>query len=120
MGAPAVTGVEVLANHFVSRPDSSSVEGRRRLPIRTKEIPVHLASRQRLSSDGDAGVRSELPSGGRPGARRSADEEVGSMKCRALMWGMVTVALAILAFFAVLCLIPLWIQVYIARFAGGG
>ena len=33
---------------------------------------------------------------------------------------VVTVALAILAFFAVLCLIPLWIQVYIARFAGSG
>ncbi len=31
----------------------------------------------------------------------------------------VTVALAVLAFFAVLCLIPLWIQVYLARFAGG-
>jgi len=33
---------------------------------------------------------------------------------------VVTIALAVLAFFAVLCLIPLWIQVYIARFAGGG
>jgi hypothetical protein len=33
---------------------------------------------------------------------------------------VVTVALAVLAFFAVLCLIPLWIQVYIARFSGGG
>jgi eukaryotic-like serine/threonine-protein kinase len=32
---------------------------------------------------------------------------------------VVTVALAVLAFFAVLCLIPLWIQVYIARFSGG-
>jgi eukaryotic-like serine/threonine-protein kinase len=32
---------------------------------------------------------------------------------------VVTIALAVLAFFAVLCLIPLWIQVYIARFAGG-
>jgi serine/threonine protein kinase len=32
---------------------------------------------------------------------------------------VVTIALAILAFFAVLCLIPLWIQVYVARFAGG-
>jgi serine/threonine-protein kinase len=32
---------------------------------------------------------------------------------------VVTIALAILAFFAVLCLIPLWIQVYIVRFAGG-
>jgi len=31
----------------------------------------------------------------------------------------VTIALAVLAFFAVLCLIPLWVQVYIARFAGG-
>jgi len=31
----------------------------------------------------------------------------------------VTIALAVLAFFAVLCLIPLWIQVYLARFAGG-
>jgi serine/threonine-protein kinase len=30
-----------------------------------------------------------------------------------------TIALAVLAFFAVLCLIPLWIQVYLARFAGG-
>ncbi|MBA3872677.1 MAG: serine/threonine protein kinase [Anaerolineae bacterium] len=30
----------------------------------------------------------------------------------------VTIALAVLAFFAVLCLIPLWIQVYLARFAG--
>ena len=28
-------------------------------------------------------------------------------------------ALAVLAFFAVLCLIPLWIQVYLSRFAGG-
>jgi eukaryotic-like serine/threonine-protein kinase len=33
---------------------------------------------------------------------------------------VVTIALAVLAFFAVLCLIPLWIQVYIARFAAGG
>lgn len=33
---------------------------------------------------------------------------------------MVTIALAVLAFFAVLCLIPLWIQVYVVRFAGGG
>jgi len=33
---------------------------------------------------------------------------------------VVTIALAVLAFFAVLCLIPLWIQVYISRFAGGG
>lgn len=32
---------------------------------------------------------------------------------------IVTIALAVLAFFAVLCLIPLWIQVYLARFAGG-
>ncbi len=32
---------------------------------------------------------------------------------------VVTIALAVLAFFAVLCLIPLWIQVYLARFAGG-
>lgn len=31
----------------------------------------------------------------------------------------VTIALAVLAFFAVLCLIPLWIQVYLSRFAGG-
>jgi eukaryotic-like serine/threonine-protein kinase len=31
---------------------------------------------------------------------------------------MVTIALAVLAFFAVLCLIPLWIQVYLSRFAG--
>ncbi len=31
----------------------------------------------------------------------------------------VTIALAVLAFFAVLCLIPLWIQVYVARFAAG-
>lgn len=31
----------------------------------------------------------------------------------------VTIALAVLAFFAVLCLIPLWIQVYVARFASG-
>ena len=32
---------------------------------------------------------------------------------------VVTIALAVLAFFAVLCLIPLWIQVYLSRFAGG-
>ena len=32
---------------------------------------------------------------------------------------VVTIALAVLAFFAVLCLIPLWIQVYLARFTGG-
>jgi hypothetical protein len=32
---------------------------------------------------------------------------------------IVTILLAILAFFAVLCLIPLYIQVYLARFAGG-
>jgi eukaryotic-like serine/threonine-protein kinase len=32
---------------------------------------------------------------------------------------VVTIALAVLAFFAVLCLIPLWIQVYLVRFAGG-
>ena len=31
----------------------------------------------------------------------------------------VTIALAVMAFFAVLCLIPLWVQVYLARFAGG-
>lgn len=31
----------------------------------------------------------------------------------------VTIALAVLAFFAVLCLIPLWIAVYLARFSGG-
>ncbi len=31
----------------------------------------------------------------------------------------VTIALAVLAFFAVLCLIPLWVQVYLVRFAGG-
>ncbi|MEZ4667697.1 MAG: protein kinase [Anaerolineae bacterium] len=31
----------------------------------------------------------------------------------------VTITLAVLAFFAVLCLIPLWIQVYLSRFAGG-
>jgi serine/threonine protein kinase len=31
----------------------------------------------------------------------------------------VTIALAVLAFFAVLCLIPVWIEVYLSRFAGG-
>lgn len=31
----------------------------------------------------------------------------------------VTIALAVIAFFSVLCLIPLWVQVYITRFSGG-
>ncbi|MBL8117376.1 MAG: protein kinase [Anaerolineae bacterium] len=71
-----------------------------------------------VPSDSQMYPQATPPQWGNPGTsqplyRYDRDEDVPSA------FDAVTIALAVLAFFAVLCLIPLWIQVYLSRFAGG-